>query len=134
MKSLLRNYAKYSLSLYFLSMILPSITINNGIQTYLVAGIVLTILFFLVKPILNIIGFPVNLITLGLYSTFVNIMLLYLVTVIVPHITITTYNFSGAKLFGFVIPGLHLSTFFTLVFASFLFTLLAGIFQWLMEK
>ncbi len=38
----------------------------------------LAILFLVLKPILNIISFPVNLVTLGMFNIFINALLIYL--------------------------------------------------------
>lgn len=132
MKSILRNFAINTLALYLLPFIVPGVIIND-ITTLFFGGFTLTLMLFILKPILNVLTFPFNLITLGLFSIFTNALILYLLTVFVPGIIIQAFVFPGADYFGFIIPSITFNTLFAFLSASIV---LAGIttgIRWLIE-
>jgi putative membrane protein len=94
----------------------------------------LSVLFFIVKPILNIITLPLNIITLGLFSFVINAVILYLLTIFVPRISISAFAFSGYSSLGFVIPAFSVNTFFAFIFASISLSLVVGFLRWLTKK
>src|SRR3989338_5484897 len=98
MKTILRNTATYGLGLFFLSLINEGLIIQGGFNTYVIGGLVLCLLFMIVKPILKILSLPLNLVTLGLFSFLTNTIILYLATILVPQIKISSFTFSGANL------------------------------------
>lgn len=134
MKSILRRIAFYSVSLFLTSQIITGLTISNGLTTYLIGGIVLSILFLIVKPILSIVTLPLNIITLGLFSFLINAIILYFLTILVPDISISEFIFKGFTFAGFVIPSLYINNFFTFVIASILLSFLVGFLRWLTKK
>jgi len=96
-------------TLGLLAVVLP--TVNFASLTALIfASIIFAILFHFIKPILNILLFPVNFVTLGLFSALINIFLLWLVEYLVPGFTIQ----------AMILFGLQLSYFWTLAVLSML--------------
>jgi len=134
MKSILRRIIFYSVSLFLTSQVIQGLKISGGLTTYLIGGIVLAILFLVVKPILSIVTLPLNIITLGLFSFLINAIILYLLTIFVPNISITAFNFQGTTFAGFVIPKFYVNNFFTFVIASILLSLIVGFLRWLTKK
>ncbi len=96
-------------SLGILSWALPTVGFSSLI-TLIIASIVLTILYSLVRPVLKLLFLPINIITLGLFSGFISIFLLWLATYLVP----------GFHIQEMVVFGTHLSQFWSLVFVSVL--------------
>lgn len=134
MKTILRNTATYGLGLFFLGLIDEGLVIQGGVGTYMIGGFALCLLFMIVKPILNILSLPLNLITLGLFSFLTNTIILYLATVFVPQIRITAFTFSGASFSGFIIPSLSFNTFFAFVVSAGLLALIVGFISWLTKR
>ena len=134
MKSKLTNILFYTFSLFMLSLILPGVKITGGVPTYIFGGLVLSLMFLIIKPILNIITLPLNFITLGSFSFFINVIILYLLTVFVPSISISSFAFSGLKFAGFIVPKLYINTFFSFVLASLLLSLIFTFLTWLIRK
>lgn len=134
MKSLVRNVSFYGFSLFLLTVFLSGVRVSGGFPSYLVGGIVLTLLFFLVKPVISLISFPLNLISLGLFSFVTNALMLYILTVLVPSITIRAFEFSGLSFGGFIIPRFFLNTFFAFIVSSFILSLIMGFLTWLTKK
>ncbi len=133
MKSLIRNVALYSGALFLLPIIINGVSITGGIWTYLFGGLMLTIMMTVIKPILNVISFPFNLITLGIFSIFTNAFILYLLTIFVAGIIIHSYTFAGLHLLGFVIPSFKMSTLFAFLSASFTLSIIVTGIKWLLE-
>jgi putative membrane protein len=131
MKSLLRNTIIYAFTLSLLPQVLPGVTIRGGFVTYLFGGLALTLMLLLLKPLLNLISFPLNLISLGLFSILTNLLILYLLTVFVPHISVNAFTFPGFSFAGFVIPRTHLNAFFAFAAASAVLSAVTAFIEWL---
>ncbi len=131
MKSLVRNTVFYAIALFLLQVSLGGVTVRGGIPTMLFGGFVLTLLFMFVKPVVSIITFPLNLITLGIFSWVVNVFILYLLTVFVPSIRIHAFVFQGVTLAGFVIPKTSLNLFFAFVLSALIVYVVTSVLSWL---
>lgn len=73
----------YSLSIIFVSWVIPGIEVENFISAMFVCIIIALINTF-IKPLLEIITFPINFLTLGLFSLIINALLLMLAGAIAP--------------------------------------------------
>ncbi len=134
MKSLIRNIVINSLSLFILALAIPGFRVSGGVLTYLVGGVALSLLFMIVKPILNIISLPLNLVTLGLFSFVTNAIIFYLLTVFVTSITITAFTFPGFSSAGFIIPKLYINTLFAFILIAFSQSLIVTFASWIIKK
>ncbi|OGH20621.1 MAG: hypothetical protein A3D74_04410 [Candidatus Levybacteria bacterium RIFCSPHIGHO2_02_FULL_37_13] len=134
MKNKLTNFLLYAFALFILTLILPGVKISGGIPTYIIGGVVLSLMFLIIKPVLNIVTLPLNLITLGSFSFFINVIILYLLTVFVPSISISSFAFSGIKFAGFIVPKLYVNTFFAFVLASLLLSFIFTSLTWLIRN
>lgn len=134
MKGILRNIVFYSVALFLTSQVITGLTIKGGPTAYIVGGIVLSILFLIAKPILKIITLPLSIITLGMFSFLINAIILYLLTIIVPNISITAFAFKGFNFAGFIIPQLYVNNFFAFVIASIFLSFIVGALKWLIKK
>jgi uncharacterized membrane protein YvlD (DUF360 family) len=112
-------------------MAVAGFSISGGVPTIIFGGFILTLLFMFVKPILSIITFPLNLITLGLFSWIVNIFILYLLTVFLPAIAIRAFTYPGMTFAGFVIPRMHISVFFAFLVSALIIYLITAVLSWL---
>jgi len=56
-------------------------------QTLVLAGIILGLINFFIKPILKVITLPLRIITFGLFGLIINILIIWLVSFIFPEIT-----------------------------------------------
>lgn len=134
MKQLFRSVLFYSFSLFLLTQILEGVKIYGGVTTYIIGAVILALMFRVLKPILSIITFPLNFLTMGLFSFLINTIILYLLTVFVPNISIRAFVFNGVSFAGFVIPKFYLNTFFAFVVASIILSLIVGFLTWLIKK
>lgn len=127
MKYLLRVFLFHSFSLWFVSQILPALRINGGWQVLLFAGFVLSLLMLLIAPILKILFIPINLLTFGLLSWFINVIVLYLLTFFVSGVEVTAWTFPGWSFAGFVLPEIAFSSFVSFILVSLAVSMLVNL-------
>lgn len=133
MKTILRNIIIYGLILFLLNLLIPGVSINGGWWTMFIGAVTLTIFFAVLKPILNIISFPVNVVTLGVFNIFINALLLYLLTIFVPEISISAFTYARASLFGIIFPVTSFNTFFAYIYTAFVLTVINSFIRWLIS-
>ena len=68
-----------SLAIYAATYLVPGFIINGGIREYLLAGVLLGILNFAIRPILKVISMPLIILTLGLWTIVINALMLWTV-------------------------------------------------------
>ncbi len=133
MKAITRGIAIYSLALYFLPMLIPGLKISGGFLTFLIGGIALMLMFLVLKPILNIISFPINLVTLGLFSIFTNAFILYILVQLVSGISITPFSYPSSEVLGFAVPKISFSHFFAYIYTAVMLSFIDSFFSWLVK-
>lgn len=133
MKTILRNLAIYGLILFLLDLFIPGVTISGGLWTYVIGAVTLTIFFVILKPILSIISFPVNMVTLGVFNIVINALLLYLLTIFITNISITAFTYARTSLFGIIFPMTTFNTFFAYLYAAFVLTVINSFIRWLIN-
>lgn len=134
MKTIIRNILIYSFALFILSQIFSGVKITGGISTFLLGGAVLSIMFIVVKPILNIIALPLNILTLGLFSFVSNIIILFLLTQFVTNIKITAFTIHGVSYSGFIIPRTDLNQIMAFVVSGLALSGIITVLTWLIKK
>jgi putative membrane protein len=127
MKRLVRSFLFHVFALWFTSQILPGFIISGSWQTTLVAGLVLSLLMFVIKPFLKILFIPINIITFGLLSWVINVIVVYILTLIVAQIEITPWTFPGFTMWGFVIPSVSLTYVASLILCTFSITFFSNL-------
>lgn len=134
MKILLRNTAINAFALSLLPGLLGGVTIVGGLPTLFIAGLIFGFMYTFVRPILHVFTLPLNFLTFGMFSFVINMIILYFLTVLVPQITISSFTFKGFSYLGFVIPQIHLNTFFAYFIASLILSAIVWGVKWLMAK
>ena len=133
MRTILRSIGIFLLALYFIPQIIPGFTIEGGFMTILVGAVVLALMFLILKPILNIISFPVNMLTLGLFSIITNALILYLLTILVPNITVQPFSYPAGHFYGFITPHIYFNTFFAYTYSAFILSCINSIIRWVIS-
>ena len=134
MKLLIRNTLINALSLFLLTQAISGIRISGGFIAFILAGFCLTILFWVLKPVLNLISLPLNALTLGFFSVVTNAILFYLLTVFIPNVSIFAFTFPGFSFAGFIVPKIFINTFFAFIVIACLQSLLFTFFKWVFKK
>lgn len=123
-----------SFSLWLVSQVIPALSIVGGWQVLLLAGLVLSFLNLFVVPVLKILFLPINLLTFGLLSWGINVIVLYLLTVFVSGVGIDAWEFPGITFMGFVIPQIVFSSFASFILISLSVSALANILRDISES
>ncbi len=131
MKTFLRNIFIAFLSLFLIAKICGAINFSENYLVLLWAAFFLTLLNLIVKPILNLLLMPINLLTLGAFRWVINVIVLFMVTIIVTDFKIVGFNFPGYSIGGFVIPNLSFPLFWALILVSFLQEIIKSAISWI---
>ena len=94
----------YTLALIFTSWVVPGIEVSSFLNAMFVVVIIALINTF-IKPLLQIITLPINILTLGLFSMVINALLLMLA--------------------GYITPGFEVEGFLSALFGSIVLSLFA---------
>lgn len=133
MRKLLKCFIVSSLSLYLVSLISTGIVFEKGTGTMILAGIALTIASFIIKPVINVLLLPVNLITFNLFRWVGYAITLYIVTLVVPGFKILDFAFKGYSTYWISIPSFALKGLLAFIFFSFLISLVSSFLDWLLK-
>ena len=87
------------LGLYLAILLIPGVAISGGeeltqqgVKTLFLAGAVLGLINFFIKPIVKIITFPLRLLTFGLFGLVINMAMVWIVDIIFPEIVIANLS------------------------------------------
>jgi putative membrane protein len=116
--------------LYIVSRLIPGVAYSS-IKTLFLSSLVLYLVNLLVKPAIELLLLPVNILTLGALRWVANVISLYLVTILVSGFTISSFLFNGFSYNGFIIPEIYFNGLMTTVLASFVISFLSSILFWL---
>lgn len=130
MKYIIKSVIINSVSIYLLGLVLPGIKYPTLASLLLAAGVYCLLSIF-VKPLLKILTFPINLVSFGLFSSFLNLFLLYLVTRLVPDFSIVPFTLGGYPFLGRFIPKFYLSVFWAYFAVSAALGFTTSAFWWL---
>ena len=94
-----------SFGLWLASEIIPNINHTGGLSSLLFAGLILSAINATIKPIVTILALPAILVSLGLFTVFVNGLMVYFASQFVGGFEIESYG--GAVLAGIIISLLN---------------------------
>ena len=75
-------------ALYVAFLVVPGFLITGSWVQYLAAGLILAVLNFILRPILKLISLPLILLTLGLFTLVINMLILWLLDYLLAFISI----------------------------------------------
>ena len=134
LKHFLRTIAINSLAVFLSSQLISGLIIFTGnLSTLLFTGFVFFIVNLLVKPIINLLLLPIQILTLGFFRWLTNLLLLFIVTKLVPAFTIHSYLSSRLDLGFITIPPTYFSIFGSYLLATFILSLVFHFLYWLFE-
>lgn len=110
MKGVLRTIGINTLALSLTSVLIPGFHINASLLSLLTAGLLLTLITFIVKPILQILSLPFTIMTFGLFSLITNAIVIWILQRFVPTLLITTFTVQRIAFAGFAIPKIEISS------------------------
>lgn len=134
MRSIIKTLGVNTAALYLLSFLIPAITISGGMKSYLMAAAVLALLHLIVKPLLNLLFLPLNILTLGMFRWVTNTIIIWLTSVLVSSFHLGVFHFPGVSYQGIVLPPMELNMFWTTVVAAFVFSMSTSLLEWVVDK
>lgn len=133
MKGLIKLYLVETASIYLVSNIVSGILLEKGLESLFLAGLGLTAVILFIKPVVNLLLLPLNLITFGLFRWVSSAVALFLATLVVPGFKISELVFNGFSWKYFSLPPLHLSGILAFIGFSLLISLVASLLHWLIK-
>jgi len=133
MRTIIKHFIIDTITLYLISQAVKGIVFTEGTYTLLLAGLVLMLATNLVRPIINILLLPINLVTFGLFKWVTYAITLYLVTLVVPGFSIGEFVFAGFSSYWFSIPGLSLAGVLAFIAFSFVISTISSILYWIFK-
>lgn len=118
MKFFLQQFVICLTALFVASSLFSGLVIKGGMTQMLYDSALLVIGFMVVKPIINIIALPFNALTLGVFSIFSTVAVLFLLTLTDKNLSVQPFTFSGLTISGFSIPMFHLNIFLSYLLIS----------------
>lgn len=76
------------LGIFLAQKYVPGVVFSGNWQTLALAGLVLGILNFFIKPILKVITLPLKILTFGLFGLVINMLMVWIVDIIFPELVI----------------------------------------------
>lgn len=131
MKSILRLYLASLAGLYVCQYFISGFKINGGVENLLISSGALALIYLIAKPILKILMLPINLLSLGLLSWVINVAILYLLTRLVPYISVSAWYFPGFSYRGFLLPASELNEMMVFILVSLLLSFVINLSSWL---
>ncbi|MBI3980448.1 phage holin family protein [Candidatus Microgenomates bacterium] len=134
MKSIFQKVLSYFLALSCLALLLPDgFNIENPPLAFLKAIIVLLLIFPVLSWLLKIIMLPLSFLTLGLINFLQSVILFYILTLLIPEISLASQTYQAFSILGLNIPAIILSRFQSYFVAAFIFTIANKFFSWIVN-
>lgn len=133
MKTLLKKYIVILAGVFSLTQIVDAVKIDRGWPGILYVSFIYAALYYLGRPLANLIMLPINILTMNLFSWFINISIFYLWTVINNDVHITDWSFPGMN-FGPIELSAYNFVYWQIIFISgILLTAIIIFYNWLIK-
>lgn len=134
MKTVIRHFVIDTYCLFLVSKAADGIHLGNGIYTLIAAGIAITVVSLIARPVINVLLLPINLVTFGLFRWVASSIVLYLTSLLVPSFKIMYFHFAGLSSKWIDIPKLDFSGILAYIGFSFLLSLISSFIYWLIKS
>jgi len=122
MKYFIKTWVFQMVAIWLIREWIPAFTVVGGWVNILIAGGILALLMLFIRPIIKILFIPINFLTLGFASWIVNVIVIYLLTLIAPNVSISPWIYQGWSWQGFIIPQTTISYLPTLIIVTLALT------------
>lgn len=131
MRRILRSLAVHAIVLWFIAMYVGGVNFGNDPKLLLLASLALTLADTLIRPFINLLLLPLNLVTLGTFRWVSSAITLYIATLVVPSLKITAFTYPGLSTGLFIIPAISFSVLWAFIIVALLISFLSSILFWL---
>ena len=133
MRTVLKHFIIDTVALYLVSRMVNGMVFVDGLTTIILAGGVLMVATMVIRPIINLLLLPLNLITFGFFKWVGFAITLYIVTLVVPGFKLLDFVFKGFSSYWFSIPAISLTGMLAFIAFSFLISLIASVVYWIFK-
>ncbi|MBI2590985.1 MAG: phage holin family protein [Candidatus Blackburnbacteria bacterium] len=130
MKRFLRSFFIHILVVWFVANNFGGISYQNNIQYLALGALALTLADSLLKPLINLLLLPFNLVTLGLFRWVSGVITLYVATTLVRGFSIVAFTYPGFQSNMFIIPAMTFSAFAAFIVVSFVISVISSFLFW----
>lgn len=134
MKKILRLTLLFIFSLITANQIWGNLVFQSIPTTIIKTALILSIFEILLKPILKIILFPINLLTLGLFRIVIDTLGLYIAEFLFNDFSIRNIHTLATKFYGINIPELSFANFWAYLVTSFTLGFILNLFNLIIRK
>jgi len=132
MKSLIRKYLAACLAILVVSELKTGLIIEKGWHNLAASAFFLSLLLLL-KPLLDTLMLPLNLLTLNLTNHLAFIAVIYIWALLAWQVTFMAVNIAAGKFGPFSFSSLRLSSFEAGILSSILIVIILKLFNWLIK-
>lgn len=118
MKKLFRMFIFSAFALFLTSLWNKGFILSDSVYYFLVSVIAITIIYYLIAPVLKLVLLPLNLISFGIASFCCILFLLHLFSSGFHLFMITDWVFKPVNILGFLIPTINISYVLNLILSS----------------
>jgi len=133
LKRIVRSVLLKSGSIYVTSLYLTGLSFGGSIKTLFISAVTLSLVNMFVRPLVKIVMLPINFLTLGLFSWFINVLMLYLTTTLVPNFSISAFSTTKFTYQSFYIPSFEFGFLGSFIAISFFISLVYSFLAWLVD-
>ncbi|MEK7497723.1 MAG: phage holin family protein [Patescibacteria group bacterium] len=134
MKRIFRGFLVEISVLYLVSQAIGGMYFEKGIESLIITGVALALATFVVKPIINILLLPLNLITFGVFRWLSQTITLFLVDLALQDFSIVAFDFVGYSTSYIEVPPIHtVNVWLAYVLFSLVISIFAGIIYWIVK-
>ncbi len=134
MKKILRFTLLFTFSLITTNLIWANLEFQSIPWTIIKIALILAIFEVLLKPIIKIIFFPINLLTLGLFRAVINTLGLSLALFLFSDFYIKNINSPATNFLGISIPAFNFSSYWNYLVTSITISLIFYLFNLIISK
>lgn len=129
MRFLLKKYLIVTIAIYLLVQIVSGFKVGNGWNGLAYSSLVLSLLMFIAKPLIDLIMLPINILSLNLVSWLFNILLVYVWSILVKDVSFAPFNFPQISAGPLMISSFLMVRWQVIVLSSIILTLIIRIFD-----
>jgi uncharacterized membrane protein YvlD (DUF360 family) len=133
MKFLIKKYIIIAFSLFTLEAVIPAFSIGGSWDNIIFSTLVLCLVIYIIRPVLNLLFLPLNIITLNFTSWILNIVIFYTWTLLLSNVKIGFWYFSGVYFGPITLTPMNLLPWQTVIICAIIFTLIIQFYQWLLN-
>lgn len=131
MKGFFRSYLIHLFALWVIANNIGGIHFGKDPRVLLMGALALTVIDVLIKPLINLLLLPLNLVTLGTLRWVSSVFTLYISTLVVPGFEVVAFKYPGFTSNMFIIPPIDFSLFGAYIILSIFISIIVSFLFWL---